>query len=65
LWLLWEARRRKRKYGHAMPLRALEDVQHAQISAAARAKEQEQAMREEKRGDDVESVTHLEQVEMK
>jgi len=48
-----------------MPLRALEDVQHAQISAAARAKEQEQAMREEKRGDDVESVTHLEQVEMK
>jgi len=64
-WLLWEARRRKKKYGHAMPLRALEDVQHAHISAAAQAKEREQAMREEKLGGDVESAAHLEQVEMK
>ena len=48
-----------------MPLRALEDVQHAHISAAAQAKEREQAMREEKLGGDVESAAHLEQVEMK
>lgn len=64
LWLLWEARRRKRKYGHAMPLRALEDVQHARISDAARAKEREQAMREEKLGGDIESSGHIEQVEL-
>ncbi|KAK5943763.1 hypothetical protein PMZ80_004772 [Knufia obscura] len=64
-WLLWEARRRKKKYGHAMPLRALDDAQHAHISDAARAREQEQAMREEKQQGDRESSDHLEEVEMR
>jgi len=63
-WLLWEARRRKAKNGHAMPLRALEDAQQAHISAAAKAKEREQALREEKIGGDLESASHVEQVEM-
>ena len=34
-WLLGEASRRKRKYGHAMPLGALEDAEHAMVSEAA------------------------------
>lgn len=47
-----------------MPLRALEDAQQAHISAAAKAKEREQALREEKIGGDLESASHVEQVEM-
>ena len=43
-----------------MPLRALEDFQHAHVSAAARAAEQEQAVREEKGRGDVESSDHIE-----
>ena len=62
LWLLWEARRRKTKYGHAMPLRAMEDAQHAQVSEAARTQEIEQAMMEEKRTGDVEHARHVEEV---
>lgn len=58
LWLLWEAKRRKRKHGHAMPLRALKDAQNAQISDTARLKEQEQARLEEK-GQNEEHVEDL------
>jgi sugar phosphate permease len=62
-WFLFEARRRKAKYGHAMPLRALEDAGNAQVSEAARMQEQEQQMREQKgRGGDVESADHFEEV---
>lgn len=35
LWLIAEAKTRKRKYGHAMPLGALEDAEHSMVSAAA------------------------------
>lgn len=61
LCLLWEARRRKQKYGHAMPLRAMEDAQHAKVSEAARAQEIEQAMMEQKGTGDVEGARHVEQ----
>ena len=46
-----------------MPLRALDDFQHAHISDAARAAELAQAMREEKGRGDVESSGHIEQLE--
>ncbi|KIW06483.1 uncharacterized protein PV09_02919 [Verruconis gallopava] len=48
LWLLAEARWRKRKTGHAMPFRALEDAAHAMVSETTRIAEQEQRLREEK-----------------
>jgi hypothetical protein len=31
--LLWEAKRRKSKYGHAMPLRAMEDAALSEATA--------------------------------
>ncbi|KAK2779471.1 hypothetical protein FQN52_003758 [Onygenales sp. PD_12] len=34
-WLLHEAKRRKAKTGHAMPIAAMEDAEHSMISAAA------------------------------
>ena len=49
-WFLWEARRRMARYGHAMPLRALEDAGNALVSEAAREQEEEQVRREEKGG---------------
>ena len=61
-WYLWEAQRRKRKYGHAMPLRALEDASHAMVSDAARAQEQQLQILEEKGRGDVESASHVEEV---
>lgn len=48
LWLLAEARWRKKKTGHAMPFRALEDAAHAMVSETGRLAEQEQRLREEK-----------------
>ena len=54
LWLLWEARRRKRKYGHAMPLRALEDSAQAMTSEESKRREEELKMAEEKVGIDSE-----------
>jgi hypothetical protein len=44
-----------------MPLRAMEDAQHAQVSDAARAKELEQTMIEEKGIGDIETARHVEQ----
>jgi len=38
LWLMWEAKRRKAKTGHAIPLQAMEDEDNSQISTAAHAK---------------------------
>jgi D-tyrosyl-tRNA(Tyr) deacylase len=62
LCLLWEARRRKAKYGHAMPLRAMEDMQNAKVSEAAREMEVEQRIFEEK-GTGVEAERRIEDVE--
>ncbi|ETN40918.1 uncharacterized protein HMPREF1541_05198 [Cyphellophora europaea CBS 101466] len=62
-WYLWEAQRRKRKYGHAMPLKALEDAGRAMTSEAARLQEQERQVLEEKGlGGDVETARHVEEV---
>lgn len=44
----WEARWRKKKDGHAMPFRALEDAAHAMVSETGRLAEQEQGLKEEK-----------------
>jgi hypothetical protein len=38
LWLLREARQRKLKTGHAMPLQAMEDAENSQVSEAAHAR---------------------------
>jgi hypothetical protein len=61
-WYLWEAQRRKRKYGHAMPLKALEDHAHAMVSEEARLAEQERVMMEEKGRGDIETASHVESV---
>lgn len=61
IWLLTEAKRRKRKTGHAMPLRAMEDAEHSMISAAARVRLHEINAMEEKVGFD-EEHGHLETV---
>ena len=45
-----------------MPLRAMEDFQHAKVSEAAHAREMEQAMMEEKRAGDDETARHVEQI---
>jgi hypothetical protein len=34
VWLLLEAKRRKAKTGHALPLQAMEDMENSQVSAA-------------------------------
>jgi hypothetical protein len=47
LWLLAEAKYRKKKTGHAMPFRALEDAAHAMVSEGVRIAEEEQKRREE------------------
>ncbi|KAJ9616416.1 hypothetical protein H2200_000134 [Cladophialophora chaetospira] len=62
LWLLWEAKRRKAKTGHAMPLRAIEDAEHSTISAANLALLREQNALEEKRGLEVEDHRHIEEI---
>lgn len=62
-WYLWEAQRRKRKYGHAMPLKALEDAGHAMVSDEAKAREQQTQILEEKaREADVETADQVEEV---
>lgn len=47
-WLAIEADRRKKATGHAMPLRALEDALHAQVSDQVIANEMHQAEDEAK-----------------
>jgi hypothetical protein len=37
-WLYREAMSRKRKTGHALPVQALEDAEHSQVSAEAMAR---------------------------
>ena len=64
LWLLFEARQRKKKTGHAMPLRALEDAQHAMVSDEVRKREEIQTLEEEKQPIDIEAATHVEEVTM-
>lgn len=64
LWLLMEARQRKRNTGHAMPLRALEDALHAQIADVAREQEQMTAALEAKQPLDEEAATHVEQIHL-
>jgi hypothetical protein len=54
MWLLLEAKWRKKKTGHAMPLRAMEDAEHSMISAAAMARLHEINAAEEKIGFDEE-----------
>jgi hypothetical protein len=44
-----------------MPLRAMEDAQHAKVSEAARAQMIEQVMIEEKSTGDIENARHIEQ----
>lgn len=62
-WYLWEAERRKRKYGHAMPIKALEDASHAMVSDAARAREEQQQIIEEKSAAaDIERAEHVEEL---
>jgi hypothetical protein len=63
LWFLWEAKQRKRKTGHAMPLRALEDALHAQVSEAAVEQERDLAAREAKQPLD-EEAGHVELVQL-
>ncbi|KAL6248637.1 hypothetical protein RBB50_004892 [Rhinocladiella similis] len=62
VWLLMEARSRKKKTGHAMPLRAMEDAEHSMISAAAMARLHEQNMMENKV--DIEAPKHVEEIPM-
>ncbi|KIW94367.1 uncharacterized protein Z519_04343 [Cladophialophora bantiana CBS 173.52] len=62
LWLMWEAKRRKAKTGHAMPLRAMEDAEHSTISAANLARLYEQKALEEKRVLDLEKPRHIEEI---
>ncbi|KAK4938214.1 hypothetical protein LTR10_021287 [Elasticomyces elasticus] len=62
VWLLLEARARKKKTGHAMPLRAMEDSEHAMVSAAALERLHEQNMMENKV--DVETPRHVEEIPM-
>lgn len=38
IWLQWEALQRKKKTGHALPLQAMEDAEHSQVSAATMAR---------------------------
>ncbi|KAK3616983.1 hypothetical protein LTR22_026888, partial [Elasticomyces elasticus] len=66
-WLLLEARQRKKKTGHAMPLQALEDALHAQVSEAVLLKEQEAAAMEVKQRLDQEAayVEHVQLEERK
>jgi hypothetical protein len=63
LWFLWEARSRKKKTGHAMPLRALEDALHAQVAAETVEREREMASLEVKAPLDEEAGQHLEHLE--
>ncbi|KAK3628525.1 hypothetical protein LTR56_018570 [Elasticomyces elasticus] len=69
VWLLLEARQRKKKTGHAMPLRALEDALHAQVSEAVLEQEQMAAAMEVKQPLDEEAAhvehMHLEERERK
>ena len=62
VWLLIEAKKRKRKTGHAMPIRAMEDAEHAMISAVALARLHEVNKMEEKTALDVEQATQLETI---
>ena len=62
VWLLMEAKKRKRKTGHAMPIRAMEDAEHAMISAVALARLHEVNRMEEKTALDVEQATHVETI---
>lgn len=48
LWLLREAKIRKKKTGHAMPLRAMEDAEQSHVSAATLARIHEVTALEEK-----------------
>lgn len=41
LWLLFEAKQRKRKTGHALPLQAMIDSENSQVTAETRARIQE------------------------
>lgn len=63
LLYLWEAKQRKKKTGHAMPLRALEDALHAQVSEGAREHEREVAAAEVK-GPLDEEAGHIERVNL-
>ena len=63
LLYIWEAKQRKRKTRHAMPLRALEDALHAQVSEAVVQFEREAAAVEAKQPFDEES-RHVEKVKM-
>ncbi len=55
---------RKKKTGHAMPLRALEDALHAQVSETAVEKEREMALREAKLPPDEEAGHHIEDIRL-
>jgi hypothetical protein len=49
VWLLLEAKRRKGKTGHALPLQAMEDMENSQVSAAMLSRVHEiNAMEEER-----------------
>lgn len=57
-----EAKSRKKKTDHAMPLRAMEDAEHAMVSAAALERLHEQNTMENKV--DVETPKHVETIPM-
>jgi hypothetical protein len=63
LLYLMEAKQRKKKTGHAMPLRALEDALHAQVSEAVVEHEREVAAAEVK-GPMDEEAGHVERVQL-
>lgn len=63
LLYLWEAKQRKKKTGHAMPLRALEDALHAQVSEAVLENERETAAAEVKGPIDEENG-HVERIDL-
>lgn len=54
LWLLLEAKRRKAKTGHALPLQAMEDMENSQVSAAMLSRVHEINAMEEMKARDIE-----------
>jgi hypothetical protein len=66
--LFYEARKRKLKTGHAIPLQAMEDAENAQVSAAMHARIHEINAKEEEaafnsaefKGDNEERADHIE-----
>lgn len=62
LWLMWEANRRKRKTGFAIPIQAMEDEENSQVSTAAHDKLHQVNAIAEKQALEKEDISHNEVV---